>query len=230
VTTSEDRLGTGSATPGWDAKSPGGRWIDPTAPKAPWYRRWWLLAVAVVVVVVVASVVSDLPRPNSVATKVAMTATVLKQVNTDIHPCAFAAAQSFSAYDQLKAGTFPSGDKSLVPTYLSDDQRACSFEDQSIYSISTITVPNIPAGPDLSALIHSVLQWTTADAIGAIIDIETLVKHPDDAKASRDLAKRERSLASIRALAERQRHAAATTLGTAPLPALGLPRLPDPTS
>lgn len=228
MTTSEDRVGAGPAEPRWDAPRPGSHWIDGTVPTPPWYRRWWVLVAAVAVVVVVASVVSDLPRPNSVATKVAMTTTVLKQLNTDVHPCSFAASQSFSVYGQLKAGTFPPSDKALVPTYLSDDQRACSYEDQSIYSISTITVPNIAAGADLSALIRTVLQWSTSDAIGAIIDIRALVKQPADAKALRDLARRERSLASDRALAERQLRAAARTLGTATLPALGLPRLPTP--
>jgi len=187
-----------------------------------------LWTAVVLIVAVGASILSDLPTHATPAQRAREVATVVRQINTDLHACVFAASQSFTIYRQITAGTFPPGDRALVPRYLSDDQQACSFEDQSIYSVSTITIPNISAGSDLTALVKAVLEWSTSDAVGAIVDIETLVKSPHDARVLRDLAKRERMLASDRALAEHDLRAADRTVGTEPIPNVALPALPHP--
>lgn len=198
-------------------------------PRPPWYRRWPAFIAAFVVVGIIASVISDLPRGTSTTDHAVLIRGAVKGLNTDTHPCAFATSQAFSIYRRMSNGTFPKADQPLVPKYLSDDQTACSYEDEAIYSISTITVPNVPGGPDVSSAITAALKWATSDAVGAIIDIEKLVKHPANASARHDLASRERLLATDRAQCERHLHAASQALGGATLPALGLPDLSSAT-
>lgn len=201
----------------------------PPRPPGPWYRRWPALIAALILIGIAASVVSDLPRGSTPTDHAVMLGGAIKGLNTDTHACAYATTQAFSIYRRLGKGTFPSNDRTLVPKYLADDQQACSYEDQSIYSISTITVPNVPGGADVSSAITAALKWATSDAVGAIIDIETLVKHPGNAAASHDLAKREKLLATDRARCEHRLHAASVAVGAGTLPALGLPKLPTPT-
>lgn len=205
-------------------------WDDPEPSRRrhrPWYRRWPVWA-AVAVVVAGASVISDLPQRASLQDKVSSAASVVKQVNSDVHPCAYAAYQSFSIYHGISTGTFPASDRGYVPGYLRDDQQACSFASGTIYGMSTITLPNSNVGNDLSSLIKAELEWSTSDAVGAIVDIATLVKTPGDTKARQDLDKREQRLASDRATAEGQLRSAERTLQNSPLPALNLPKLPVP--
>jgi hypothetical protein len=205
-------------------------WDDPEPSNRrhrPWYRRWPIWA-GVAAVVAAASVISDLPQRSTLQDRVSSAASVVKQVNTDVHPCTFAASQSFSIYHGITTGTFPAAERGFIPGYLRDDQQACSFASGTIYGMSTITLPNSSVGNDLSSLIKAELEWATSDAVGAIVDIATLVKHPGEAKALRDLAKRERLLASDRATAEGQLRAAERTLQNSALPALNLPRLAAP--
>lgn len=205
---------------------------DPLKPKEttrPWYKRWPLWG-GVAAAVLIASVVSDLPQHSSQRQKVSTDAAITKQIATGIHDCTYATTQAFAIYKAYTAGTFPAADRSLVPGYLKTDLQACTFANTAIFGMSTITTPSTPAGRDLGAIVTTTLEWATSDAVGAIGAIEVLVSHPHDAKALADLARRERSLASDRALAERQRSEAERALGGAPLPSLGLPVLPSPRS
>lgn len=208
-----------------DGFSPGGFGPDSPSGERPWYKRWPLWT-AVIVAVIAASVVSDLPQRSTVRDQTTVAAAVLSEINTDMHPCAFATTQAFSIYSGAVKGTFTASDRSLIPGYLSDDLKACSFGDQSIFSLSTITVPTSPAGRDLGSIIKTELEWSTSDSVWAIQDIETLVDKPHDRSLLGDLSLRAHRLASDRALAEQQRHEAEDALDHAKLPALNLPKLP----
>ena len=110
---------------------------------------------------------------------------------------------------------------------LRDDQDACSFTDDSIYQLSSIEVPGSAAGKRLGDLVATTTLWTSSDALGAIADLQTLLSKPADASAQRDLAKRERALASDRAAALAEVNAADHILGTR-LQAPDVPALPQP--
>ena len=55
----------------------------------------------------------------------------------------------------------PSSEQRQVPGLLTDDQAACSFTDDSIYQLSTITVPGSGSGRDLGQLVGTVTLWAT---------------------------------------------------------------------
>lgn len=193
--------------------------------RRPWYKRWPLWA-GVVAVVLVASVISDLPQHASNVDQADAAASIMTEINTDIHPCAYAVTQAFSIYHGVVSGTLSASDRRFIPGYLHDDQQACSYADTAIFGMSTITVPDSAAGRDLGNVITTVLEWSTSDGVGAIVDIETLVNHPGDAAARRDLSRRARRLESDRALAEAERLHAVQALGAhVPFPALVLPRV-----
>ena len=191
-----------------------------------WYRRWITWA-AVVVVAVVAVVLADFPTHQNVSQRASDIAGVVQEISTDVHPCAFAVNEAFRTfYEPARNGTLSQTSRAFSHQYLDEDQQACSFENTAIFSMSTITVPNTPAGERMGELIKTVLEWATSDANGAILDIQTLLARPSDAKALHDLAVRERRLAADRASAERTLRRAESELGGQALPGLGLPRLP----
>lgn len=192
----------------------------------PWYRRWAIWAVAGAVVVA-ATVVSDLPQPETIAQQVTVAAGVVREIATGVHPCKYAVSEAFTTFLLPSTdGTLPKVSRGFAHQYLSEDEQACSFENTQIFSMSTITVPNSPAGARLSALIKTVLEWSTSDANGAIVAIETLVQHPTDTKALQDLAARERQMATDRAAAGRELRDAERDLHGAVLPGIGLPAEP----
>jgi hypothetical protein len=221
-----------TSTPGRTTGTPLGPIPGFTRPprEQRWYRRWWW-AILVVVAVVVAAVVSDLPTRQNVQQQATEVGAIVKEIATGVHPCAFAVSEAFKTFFvPARNGTLSSASLGFARQYLDEDQQACSFESTSIFSMSTITVPNSPAGEHITAIIKTVLEWATSDANGAIVDIQTLVRHPTDPTALKDLRKRERTLATDRAKSERDLRAAEADLGGQPLPGLGLPSFPDPSA
>jgi hypothetical protein len=192
-------------------------------PGRPWYRRWglWLVVAAAVAAAVI---ISDLPKSQNDAQQATVVSGVLHEVSTDVHPCVYAVAEAFRTfYFPAIHGTLPATSQKFAHQYLSQDQQACSFENTGIFGMTTITVPNSPAGRQLSAVIKTVLEWATSDANGAIADIQTLLTHPHSRAALGDLARRERRLASDRAAELRDVRRAEAELGGQPLPSVGLP-------
>ena len=198
----------------------------PDAPDArpPWYRRRAVLVTGAVVVVVALTVLSDIPVHSSRAQEVAAERAVMHEINADISSCALAAREAFGVRAEQVSGSMPASDRAAAPGLLRDDQQACSFTNDSIYQLSNIEVPGSPAGRHLGALVATATLWVTADALGAIEDIQTLQSHPGDTQARRDLARKEGQLAADRqrALAET---AAARGVLRATLPAPDLPAL-----
>lgn len=206
---------------------------DPFAPPPPkpWYRRSTAIVAAALVVVAGVAVVADLPTHATRSDHVATIATDMKAINTNVHPCSFAVAQAFTLYRQVTGGQLSTTDRGRVPGYLRDDQTACSFTDQSVINLGTLTLPQTAAGRQLAGVVKSVLTWETSDGVAAIDDIETLVTSPQDAQAKADLLKQERLLASDRAatIQAMQRVNAALGQGAHVRPPV-LPRLPTPAS
>lgn len=206
---------------------------DPFAPPPPkpWYKRSTAIGAAALVVIAGAAVVADLPTHATTSDHIATVATDVKAINTNVHPCGFAVAQAFSFYRQVTGGQLSATDRARVPGYLRDDQTACSFTDQSVINLGTLTLPQTAAGRQLADVVKSVLTWETSDGVAAIDDIETLVTTPRDAQAKADLLKQERLLASDRAATDRAMQRVNAALGpTAHVRPPALPRLPTPAS
>lgn len=221
---SDTVAGNGHVTP---QPGPGTPPLPPFG-KRPWYRSGAIIAVAAVAVVVGASVIADLPKHNSTAQQASQATTVIKSVDTGIHPCTYAVSEAFSLYQSEEQGTLTASERSQVPGLMNDDAQACSFANQGVVNISTITLPNSPAGRELGTVIDTVYKWMTSDAVGAMDDLETLLSDPHDAAAKSDLAKEERLLAADRTSADRGIKTVERALGGAHVPDPALPRLPGP--
>jgi hypothetical protein len=190
-----------------------------------WYRRRALLWSVAVVVVVGAAVLSDLPQHQSRQSQISGGSSVVKAVNTDVGPCAYAVNEAFEINAAVADHSLSRSNQARVPGYLRDDQDACAFTDESIDDLANVESPGTSAGKELGDLVNTVTLWASSDALSAIEDIQTLTSKPGDTAAATQLASAERLLASDRAEAEDQEAAANSILGTH-LPALQLPRLP----
>jgi len=210
--------GAGSA--GW------GRDAAPAGPKRPWYRRRSFVVGVVVAAVLAVTVVTDLPQPATRASQISESTAIMQEVNADIAACAYATHESFLIYHDQTAHTLTASDRSRVPGLLRDDQSACSFTNSSIFDLSSnINTPDTPAGRHLGQLVAVIMLWSTSDALGAIEDIQTLTDHPQNAKALRDLTRREKLLDHDRAQVVAQLDGADRVLRTH-LPGPGLPTVP----
>ncbi len=197
--------------------------------KPVWYRRGWVLAAAAVGALIVASVLVDLPTHTTPATDTADQVAVMKQINTAISGCSFAAKETFSIYRDLQAHSLSAADVAETPSMLRDDQSACSFTSSSIYDLSNVEGTGTPAGKDIDQVVNVATIWATSDALAAIEDIQSLTTDPGDATAGTDLPKRETALAQDRAKADGYVDSADRILH-ASLPRPDLPSLPRPAS
>ena len=205
----------------------GGEGIIPDkAPPTRWYKKRAVLVSSAVLVVAAITVISDLPVHSSRASDIAAGQSVMSEINTDVASCAYAVKESFTIHADQVAGSLSSSDRHQAPSLLRDDLDACSFTDDSIFELSNIEVPGSAAGKRLGDVVNSVTLWATSDAIGAISDLATLLNHPDNQQALRDLGTRERALASDRADAFADISAADQIL-SAQLTVPALPALPD---
>jgi hypothetical protein len=170
--------------------------------KPVWYRRGWVLVAAAVTVLIVASVLVDLPTNTTPATDTADQAAVMKQINTAISGCSYAAKETFTIYQDLQAHSLSAADVAETPSMLRDDQSACSFTSSSIYDLSNVQGTATRAGKDVGQVVNVATLWATSDALAAIEDIQTLWTDPTDAAALADLPKREVALAKGRTQAD----------------------------
>jgi hypothetical protein len=203
--------------------------FDPPTPQAklPLYKRRAVLVTAVVVVIIAVTAITDLPQSKTRQAQISEDAAIMKEVNTDLAPCAYAANESFTIWKDQESHTLSPSDTSRVPGLLRDDQTACSFTSDSIYDLtSNIDVPQTPAGRPLGQMVGTVTLWATSDALSAIESIQTLTSDPGNGAALKQLQKEEPILATDRARADAQLQAADKVLATN-LPALDLPVLPD---
>jgi hypothetical protein len=193
--------------------------------KKPLYKRRSVFVPAVLVLVLAVVVLTDLPQDSSRSAEISDDTSVMSQVNSDIGPCSYALGESFTIYGDLTARSLSKSEDHQVPGLLTDDQAACSFTDDSIYQLSTITVPGSGSGTDLGQLVGTVTLWATADALSAIEQIQVLDTHPSNRHALNVLATDEKVLDQDRAQAEAEL-AAADKLARTRLPALDLAQAP----
>lgn len=201
---------------------------QPAGGKRPWYRRTWFFVLVIAVVVAGASVIADLPHRASPAALTAQATTLVKSVDTDIRTCTFSVHQSYTIYDRHLNGTLTSSERSQVPGLLSQDEQACSFANQAVVNLGTLTIPSGAAGNDLNNMITSVEVWMTSDAVAAMGDMQKVIANPGDAAAKSDLTKQEGLFRRDRANADAAVAAAEKALGGGHIPDPALPLTPRP--
>ncbi|MGO9657289.1 MAG: hypothetical protein ACLQVK_26830 [Acidimicrobiales bacterium] len=202
---------------------------EANVPKKPLYKRRGVLVPGALTLVLAVVVLTDLPQNSSRAAQISNDTTVMSEVNSDIAPCSYALGETFTIYRDLSAGSLSRSEERQVPGLLTDDQTACSFTDDSIYQLSTITVPGAGSGRDLGQLVGTVTLWATADALSAIEQVQLLDTDPSNGHALKVLAGAEKLLGSDRAAAEAELAAADRSVGTR-LPALDLTEVPASSS
>ena len=198
------------------------------APRRPWYRRSAVVIVGVVALIALACVLVDLPQHSSPAQQAAGIATVVKTVNSEVHPCAYAVSTAFSLHHGQVANRLTAAELAKMSTLLQDDLMACTLTDQTVVNLGTLTLPETAAGRQLGAAVKGILNWETEDAVAAIDAIQVLHVHPNNAAALASLAKSERRLASDRAATQQAVRAASRELGGADIGTAALPQLPLP--
>jgi hypothetical protein len=167
--------------------------------KAVWYRRPWVIATLSLVVIVAVSVVIDLPRPITKAQDAASQNASLKEINTDLAECAFAAKESFHIYNMDVSGKLTTSDLAQVPKLLTDDETACSFASEPVFDLTNnLQVTDTTAGKHIDVMKSVVQNWMTDYALASIRDIQYLFTHPGNASTIRHLASQERQLVAAR--------------------------------
>ncbi|MDE3204374.1 MAG: hypothetical protein KGQ66_09120 [Acidobacteriota bacterium] len=198
-----------------------GRPDRPTA----WYRRRGVLWGAGIAVFVGAAVLSDLPQRTSRSGQIASAVTLVKQINSDVSPCAYAVQEAVSIEAQLTGGTLSSANRAQVPALLNDDQNACAFTNSSINDLANLQPPGIAGGKYLGDAVSSATLWTSSDALGAVEAIQKLVSSPTDAASRARLLRFESLMATDRTAVMTAVSSATRVLG-ASLPTVSLPVLP----
>ena len=202
---------------------------DPTAgAEVPWYRRrGWLIGAAAVVVLAI-TVVTDLPQHASRPAQISSDTSTMNAINAGVRSCAFAVSESLGLYQKERTHALKAGNLAVAPGLLRDDQNACSFTSEAIFTLSNLELPGSVAGKYLQRLVGTVTTWATSDGLAAVEAIETLWNTPRDQRALRSLSSAERHLADDRIIAVTDVQAADRAL-RATLPAIALPRVvPSP--
>jgi hypothetical protein len=194
-----------------------------------WKRTGLPIAVGVAIVIAVA-VITDLPTNETLAGQASAGASLLKEVNDDVAPCAFSMNEANTIFRDQLAGTLTASDRSRVPSLLQDDAAACSFTSDNINDLADIEEPGSGAGRYLAEVVSLSQTWTTSDALGAIDDVIDLEANPHDEIAARDLAARQNFLSSDRraaltALTEADQYLHGS-LPSLQIPAVELPKKP----
>lgn len=196
------------------------------APKRRWYKRPVVVLAAAVVVIIAASVVVDIPHPATSQVQATEYATLLRSVDTGIKTCTFGIKETLTIYERARQGTLTASDRKQIPNLVIQDEQACTFVNQSLVNIPTLTIPPGPARAPIAAMITSTLQWTTSDAARVITSVDTLLSDPTDQKAHAELLRAEHDLEADRLAANAHVREASRVLHGAYIPYPTLPVIP----
>jgi hypothetical protein len=194
----------------------------------PWYRRKVVAWSAGVAVVVAAAVVSDLPTHTSHASDLGEARAALSEVAGDVRPCSFATNESFRLYGDVMGGHLSAANRAQVSGLLRDDLAACSFTNQSIVDLASLSEPASATGKALNAVATAMLTWCDPGGLSAIGSITAVIDDRSSASARARLAKAERGLSRDRAAAELAVRRLERTVGSSDLPKIALPLEPSP--
>lgn len=214
---------TAPVAPPAQPKSTGGGtnpFAPPTSRPSFWKRKGALIT-GVVALLIAVSVVTDLPQSPSPASKRSDVIATIKEVSTDVAGCNAALGEAFTIYHQQAAGILTRAHRSEAPAILADDANGCSYTSQSIVDLASIDISQAGIGKTLNHLAGHALNWTDPDGLTAIYDISTLLHHPHQARARRDLAHQVALLTADRNAELAAEHSLAAQVGGG-LPSIGL--------
>jgi hypothetical protein len=185
-------------------------------------RRWYLRRATVVGTLVVAlvavAVITDLPAPDTHAQKVSDAKGFLTATYGYLDTCDAGLSEAFSIASQVARKQLSPADLMRVPDLLRDDNLACSYTNDDVYQLASMTIPRALASSGQFAT--ALLSWVVPDAYGATKAISVLASDPRNAAASTQLVHFDAQLTKDRASAERALENMERQLATS------LPRLP----
>lgn len=146
-------------------------------------RRPWISLTLGIAIVVAISIITDIPKPITNAQDVGDQNASLKAINTDLAPCVFALNESLSLYQKNVRGQLTKSNLNQVPHLLSEDRIACSFASGPVYDLTNnIQVTDTKAGTHIDQFLGLATRWSTNHALQAIIDVNLLFDHPNNAR------------------------------------------------
>lgn len=189
----------------------------------PWYVRRAMLAGAVVVALIAVAVITDIPTRENHSQRVSDARGFLSEAYGYLDSCNVALTEAFSIGAQVASHRLTAADLFRVPDLLRDDNIACSYTNDDVFQLASMTIPRSLV--DSNKFATAVLSWIVPDAYGVTNALITLTSKPGNPAASAELRKYDARLTADRATAERTLAAMEHQLGT-PLPALKLFNVP----
>lgn len=189
----------------------------------PWYIRRAAVVGVVVAAFVAVAVITDIPTPASRAQRISDAKGFLSAAYGYLDSCNAALTEAFSIEAQVVGHHLTAGDLIRVPDLLRDDNFACSYTNDDVFQLASMTIPRSLAESNRFAT--AVVSWIVPDAYGVTNAIITLAGDPGNPAASAELRTYEADLTADRATAEGALEAMDRQLGTT-LPALKLVRVP----
>ena len=208
--------------------APAGSRPGPAPAARPWHRRRALLWSLGVTVVLAVTVFTDLPTHTSRSSDLSEARRYIGEVAGDVHPCSFAAGESFRLYADVERGHLSAANRAQVPGLLRDDLSACSFTNQSIVDLASLSAPASATGKAINAVAAAMLTWCDPGGLTAIGYITQVVDDRSDKTTRARLEGAEEALSRDRAAAERAMRRLERTVGSSDLPRIPLPVEPSP--
>jgi hypothetical protein len=177
----------------------------------------------VVAALIAAAVITDIPTPASHAQRISDAKGFLSEAYGYLDTCNAALTEAFSIAAQVAGHHLTVGDLIRVPDLLRDDNLACSYTNDDVFQLASMTIPRSLAESNRFAT--AVVSWIVPDAYGVTNALITLAASPGNTAASAELRTYEAGLTADRATAAGAVEAMDRQLSTT-LPALRLVRVP----
>ena len=190
----------------------------------PWYLRRVNIAGAVVAVLVAIAVLSDLPTQATRSQQISDAKSIVSEAYGYLRTCNAGLAEAFSIEAQVASKQLTSGDMIRVPDLVRDDNLACSYTNDAVFQLASLTFPK--SLPDSNQFATALFNWIVPDAFNATMAIGVLVTDPGNPAASAQLRRYEAHLTADRARAESALEVMDRQLRTT-LPALPLVKVPS---
>jgi len=181
------------------------------------------IASAVVAVLVAAAVVSDFPTHARHAQQVSDAKSFVTGAYGYLNSCNAGLTEAFGIAEQIAGHRLTSADLIRVPDLLRDDNLACSYTNDDVFQLASMSIPRSLA--DSNQFASALLTWVVPDAYGVTKAIGVLASNPGNPAASAQLRLYDERLTSDRAGASRALERMDQQLGTT-LPPLRLVKVP----
>jgi len=193
-----------------------------------WYRRRATIAGVIVVALVGVAVVTDLPTHAGRAQQISDARSFVTEAYGYVRSCNAGLTEAFGIAAQVAKHEISAANLFRVPDLLRDDHLACSYTNDDVFQLASMTIPRSLAESNLFA--SAVLSWIVPDAYGVTGAITVLVNTPRNSASSAQLRLWDERLTADRSRATRALNAMERQLGTTlpPIPLVRVPPGPPP--